>query len=352
MISTLRLQQFRSYGDESFEFEPAVNIVVGPNASGKTNLLEAILVLASGGSYRGHDQDLISFGHDWARLDGIFNGQERTLKLRKGDNDYIGKEYQVDGSVYRRPRLANLLPVVLFEPNHLQLLSRGPETRRDYFDDLLEQTVPAFKTLRNHYRRALAQRNSLLKQSPSAAKDQLFFWNIRFADLAGGIVAERRALLDKINQVISGSYSSIANKKSEVNLKYSSSIGAEDYRSKLLSKLEKTVSTDIARGFTTTGPHRDDIIFELNGQPAGTTASRGESRTTLLALKIFELDLVEQARGQKPILLLDDVFSELDGSRRRYLVAHLKNHQSFITTTDADAVIKNFTTGHKLIPLG
>lgn len=337
MITSIRLQNFRSYADESFEFEPGVNIVVGPNASGKTNLLEAVLVLCRGGSYRARDAELIKFGKPWARLDGNFEKQTRAVKLEDS-----GKSFVVDDKPFKRLSLERSLPAVFFEPNHLQLMTRGPDQRRDYFDDLLERSLPGFKSLLNSYKRTLAQRNALLKQHRHQAKQQLFAWNIRLSELGSQIAGARQDLAANINSNLSKTYSRIAKHKSIAEVKYDSQFPIRTYASRLLSKLEDTAELDFDRGFTAYGPHREDFLFYLNNQPASSSASRGETRSLLLALKIFEMGLIEKARGQKPIFLLDDVFSELDGSRRRALVDRLKNHQTIITTTDADAVVEYF----------
>ncbi len=351
MISSIRLQNFRSYSDESFEFEEGVNIIVGPNGSGKTNLLEAILVISSGGSYRARDLELIQFGKPWARLDGQFEKHQRTLKLVL-QGPALQKGYELDGKVFKRLSLDKTVPVVLFEPNHLQLVTRGPRRRRDYFDDILQRTMPGFKSLDGRYRRTLAQRNSLLKQGSARAAGQLFAWDVRLSQLGAQIVEARLRLIENINGSIPKVYSAIASQKSKVELAYQTPINSANYSSQLLSKLEASAEADFARGFTAYGPHREDIAIYLNGQPAGVTASRGEMRSLLLALKIFELKLLENVRGQKPIFLLDDVFSELDGARRKHLVEHLEGYQTIITTTDAEAVLEYFATGkHKLIAL-
>lgn len=349
-ISSIRLQHFRSYAEASFEFEEGVNIVVGPNGSGKTNLLEAVLVLCGGGSYRARDVDLVQFAEPWARLDGAFNKHSRTLKLVL-QKDKAVKGYELDGKLYKRLSLERTEPAVLFEPNHLQLVTRGPQQRRDYFDDILQRTQPGFKTLSARYRRTLAQRNSLLKQNRARAAGQLFAWDVRLSQLGAQIVAARLGLLDNINAAISQTYGHISGKKSLVKLGYDTPINPNNYSSRLLSKLEASAEKDFALGFTGHGPHREDIAIELNGRPATTTASRGEMRSLLLALKIFELKLLENVRGQKPIFLLDDVFSELDGKRRKHLVEHLKGYQAIITTTDAEAVIEYFSQNHNLISL-
>jgi DNA replication and repair protein RecF len=350
-ITDLRLQQYRSYTDSSFELSPGVNIIVGPNASGKTNLLEAILVLATGKSFRAKDSELIKFSAPWARLDGFFGSHERTVKLVGQDGKAL-KDFVIDTKPYKRLSLDKTVPTVLFEPNHLQLVSRGPDFRRDYYDGILERTQPGFKSLSANYRRSLSQRNSLLKQPPAAAKKQLFAWNIRLSELGSQVVRARAGLVESINKTIATSYGKIANKRTKAELVYESPLDTNNYSSKLLAKLEATESADFERGFTAYGPHREDFILYLNKQPAQVAASRGEVRSLLIALKIFELGLVEKLRGNKPIFLLDDVFSELDGARRSHLVDYLKDHQTIITTTDADAVVNYFAGSHALIPLG
>ncbi len=350
MIDSIRLQNFRSYSDESFEFEPGTNIVVGPNASGKTNLLEAVLVLARGSSYRVKDADLKRFGAPWARLDGFFGQNSRALKLEE-INGKLEKSFLIDDKPYKRLSLDKTMPIVFFEPNHLQFLIRRPEQRREYIDELLERSLPGFKTLAASYRRALAQRNALLKRDPRYVHQQLFAWDVRLSELGSKIAEARSNLISDINQTISQTYGRIARKKAKVELVYDSHFPTDHYASRLLSRLEASAKLDLDRGFTSYGPHREDIIFYLNGQPVSQTASRGETRSLVLALKIYELGLIEKARGSKPIFLLDDVFSELDSARRRALVSHLKKHQAIITTTDADAVIEYFSTNHKLIPV-
>jgi len=351
MIESIRLQKFRSYGDASFEFEPGVNIVVGPNASGKTNLLEAVLVLARGSSYRARDVELIQFSEYWARLDGYFSqGTNRSLKLEL-EGEQLQKTYLIEDKPYRRISLDKTIPVVYFEPNHLQLITRGPDQRRDYFDELLERSLPGYKTNLNSYRRALAQRNALLKHGPQAGQQQLFAWNVRLSELGEKIAAARGGLVDKINQDLSKTYSKISKRKSELMLNYDSQFPISGYANRLLASLERNIQADYQRGFTSHGPHREDFSFELNGQNANVSASRGETRSIMLALKIFELNLIEEARGERAIFLLDDVFSELDSGRRKALVKYLKDRQTIITTTDADTVIEYFTATTKIIPL-
>lgn len=350
MITDLRLQNFRSYKDASFELGPDVNIVVGPNASGKTNLLEALLVLARGSSYRAKDSELVRFGAPWARLDGhLTAGGQRTAKLAM--EPVASKSFELADKTYKRLGLVHSLPVVLFEPNHLLLLSGGPERRRDYLDDLLEQTTPGYATTRRQYRRAVAQRNSLLKQLQWATPTSLFPWNVRLSQLAGQIVRARGELVGQLDGNIGQLYRTLSATKAKVAVAYGSSIATENYETRLLNRLESELELDQRRGFTGSGPHREDLLVSFDGRPAQETASRGETRTVVLALKILELAIIEAVRGQRPLLLLDDVFSELDGKRRHQLIEQLTGHQTFITTTDADVVLQHFTDRCNVIAL-
>lgn len=340
MIAKIALQHFRSYDAATFEFGPNVNIIVGPNTAGKTNLLESVLVIAHGGSYRAHDAELISFDAPWARIDAELDGQRRTVKLQKAD-DRVVKSFDIDGQVVTRLHHSRTLPVVLFEPNHLLRLSSVPELRRVFLDDLIEQTDPSFSVTRRQYKRVLTQRNALLKRNPPDLAQQLFVWNIRLSELAGKIVRARLALITACNEQLSAIYDGLANTNAAVTLEYQTSMTG-DYESALLRKLEQHVDIDVMRGYTIYGPHRDDMLVLLNGHPLQDAASRGELRSVVLALKIVELQMIESARETRPILLLDDVFSELDSQRRKALTGYVGEYQAFITTTDADDVAKSF----------
>lgn len=350
MINDIRLQHFRSYVDEAFEFTPGVNIIVGPNASGKTNLLEAILVLARGSSYRVRDNELIEYDQPWARLDAHDDSGLRTLKIVQEPR--LSKTYEIEGKVLRRLAAARMLPTVVFEPNHLFMFSGAPELRRNYLDDLLEQLQPGYGTLRRDYRRVVTQRNALLKRLGMAAGTQVFPWNLRLSELGGRLVRARLDLLQRMNERSSELYGSLAHKETDVRIVYESKLPLETYESSLLRTLETNFEKDVFRGFTGAGPHREDITVLIHGRPAQSSASRGETRTAVLMLKVMELQLIEAARDMAPLLLLDDVFSELDGARRQALTSYLKDYQTFITTTDADVVVHHFMDKSHIIPLG
>jgi DNA replication and repair protein RecF len=354
-LTDIRLQHFRSYQDAFFEFSPGVNIIVGPNASGKTNLLESVLVMARGGSYRAKDAELVGFQAEWSRLDAHDDlsgaDEPRIVKLQVNPNGTVKKSFEIEGKPFLRLSQQKTLPAVVFEPDHLLMLAGSPDMRRTYLDDLIEQTVPGFGPTRRHYRRVLAQRNALLKQGYDVARNQIFVWNLRLSELAGRIVVERMRLLEQINAQISTIYGELSHAETHVEARYDSKLPPEQYETALLHRLEQTLERDCLLGFTANGPHRDDIRLLLKGHESQDTASRGENRTMVLALKIIELQLIAQARDQAPLLLLDDVFSELDGKRRQALTNFLSEYQTFITTTDADVVVKHFIETCNIIPL-
>ncbi|MEI7683237.1 MAG: DNA replication and repair protein RecF [Candidatus Saccharibacteria bacterium] len=349
MITNIRLQQFRSYQDDSFEFEEGVNVIVGPNASGKTNILEAILLATQGKSYRAKDAEMIRQGQPWARIDADIVSKHRVVKLELLEG-VVKKSFDLDDKKLSRLGASTRLPVVLFEPNHLLMLGGSPDLRRAFLDLLIDQTTPEYGTTLNKYKRALLQRNRLLK-SGRAAANQLFAWDIRLSELGAQIVTARHQMIDEINKHFTATYNQLAGHKNSLSLRYSLSVEPEAYGSYLLKKLEKDLDLDLLRGFTSSGPHREDILFVFDGQPLANVASRGEVRTALLALKIIELHIIESHKGVKPMLLLDDVFSELDGARRKSLTSFIKSYQTFITTTDADVVIKHFAKQCNIIPL-
>ncbi len=350
MIQNIRLQNFRSYLDESFEFEPGVNIIVGPNASGKTSLIESIMLALVGSSYKGRDVELVRHDTEWARIDVVTNGDgQRTIKLQN-QSEKVKKTIELHDQQYMRMPAGKRLPFVLFEPNHLLMFHSGPEMRREFLDVLLDQLKPEFASARRQYKRALLQRNSLLKRG-KFTPDELFVWNLRLSDLGGVIARERQQIVTLLNQQLPAIYEQIAGVSTGVSAAYSSVCRVDTYASDLLKKLENNLDKEILRGHTLYGPHRDDIDILLHDYLVKETASRGETRTIVLALKIFEQSQLEQVTNIKPILLLDDVFSELDGARRRHLTDFLKNHQVFITTTDADVVVQHFAEDCNVIAL-
>ncbi len=348
MLQTLELAHIRSYDNGLFEFSPGVNIVVGPNASGKTNLLEAIYMMARGTAFKSDDVNMIAYEASWGRIDcTLDNDRKRSVKITA---EPFSKVFVVDDVEKKRLLEPKQLPTVLFEPTHMLLLSGEPDRRRAYLDDLLSQTELGFAGLLKDYKRTLAQRNKLLKQE-NIQPDHLFVWDVRLSDLGGKLAEKRMLYISFLQEQLTQNYRSVSGNEEEVRVSYDSRLPADHYANAMLQELKTRFDMDRIRGYTSIGPHRDDIKILLNENDAKISASRGETRSIVLALKIAELQLLENKTGKKPLLLLDDVFSELDGKRRRTLAHTLKDYQVFITTTDADVVIEHFSTTCNIIPL-
>lgn len=348
MITGISIKNFRAFSDAVFEFGERVNIIVGPNGSGKTSLVEALSLLSSGKSFRGEDQELITSLEQWLRVDATTDKNERLvvkIMVDEQKNKAI-KTFEKDGKQYKRFVPTLKTPVVLFDPSQLMIISGEPERRREYLDSILSITLAGYEDKLSRYKRILFQRNRLLK-NPQAEQKQFFVWDVQLAELAVFISNKRRELVEQIDQNLINLYSKVAGSEDEVGISYIEKTTApgED----ILKLLTQKLPTDLERGFTSIGPHRDDVAITINQLEAKNIASRGEVRSLLLALKLNELKLVEETNNKKPILLLDDVFGELDARHRRSLSQAIKDYQSFITTTDADVVVDHFTNAYTKI---
>jgi DNA replication and repair protein RecF len=349
-ITHLSLAQFRSYAHFSTDITDNVTVIVGPNGSGKTNLLESIYLLATGTSFRGPDRDVILHQQLQAAAKITLEGNiERSVKLQLRDDGRIAKQFSIDGTKRQRLSFAQRLPVVLFDPDSLRALSSSPARRRAFLDTMLSRLQPHYSTILHRYERTLLQRNELLKRqstmSASDWQDQLFVWDMKLAELATKIVDYRIDLLAKCNQLLSDTYSEIAERPTTIRAHYESTTAASHYQQAILAKLQQNSKLDALRGYTSVGPHRDDFVVWINDHPAIDVASRGEMRTIMLAFKLVETKFITDTYDTQPLLLLDDVFSELDSIRRAKLIASIKNCQAIITTTDADVSINTITHG-------
>lgn len=351
--TSLQLKNFRSYKELSIELSSGINIVVGPNASGKTNLLEAVLMASQGSSFRSNDRAMIKQDEAWFKISATTNeNHNRTVVVKLGSDEKTNKEFKIDNTAFKRMTRAKTVPVVLFEPEHLRMITGSPEKRRDYLDGILSQTEADYKSNVNRYKKALAQRNRLLKTDNRLTSDDMFVWDVQLSEYGAKINQSRHSLVGKINDLASKTYSSMSGKKTKVLVEYDPGGIGSNYSSSLLKNLQQRFDTDRIRGFTTIGPHREDMRFHIDNKEASVSASRGETRSLVLMCKVIELDVIAGTYDKKPIILLDDVFSELDGARRRALTEYLKGHQTIITTTDADAIIKSFLDGYNVIATG
>ncbi len=338
-IREIRVSHMRSYELFSAQLDPEITLVLGRNGTGKTTLLEGIYFLMMGTSFRGRDRDMIA--HDSTRSDLLLiddDERERRASLQLDVGDKIKKSFTMDGKTTARLPAKFRRPVVLFEPDELRLLSSSPERRRRFFDGILARLYPQYATVLARYQRTLLQRNELLKRRETipekAWEDHLFTWDMKFAEAAQLIVDTRREFITTSNQHLSRLYSQMAESDHIVNVSYQSSIAHDNYEQKLLDRLHRDRLADSYRGYTSVGPHRDDFGIYLDSHLASETASRGEMRTIMLAYKLLEVELQAELSGHPPLILMDDVFSELDARREQHLMHALGGHQTLITATD------------------
>ena len=338
-LKQLRLHQFRSHDEAVFDFSGQLTAITGPNGSGKTTILEAIYTLLNGRSYRDGDEDLIEYTHDWWRIEGDFDERTRELRYQPSNK---GKQLAIDGAIKGRFTYRHQLPVVLFEPDQLFLIQGSPSNRRKYLDTILLQLDPAYRDHLARYERALSQRNNLLKRPPRNLDDALFVWDVALSEHGAAISKARHELIAELNENLSGQYSELAGSKQTLVVSYHTTLKHDqDTTSQLLAVLRRTHDQDVLRGFTSVGPHRDDISVSLNNKDAQTSASRGEIRSIILSLKFAERQLLENHTSIPPIMLFDDVLSELDAERRKFLARAHKDSQLIYTTTEKTPHIKN-----------
>jgi len=334
-VKTLHVKHIRSHVEYSIEFSPEVTIITGANGSGKTSLLEAVHLSLQGSSFRGSDADLLQKESPWWKIDIILDDlQTRTIKFDP-EKTTSRKQFVIDSKTTARLPQKQKHPVVLFEPEDLRLLHGSPARRRQFIDRFISQLNPLYGPSLRKYERALKQRNNLLKNT-YINDDQLFAWNVALAEHGAYIIGQRIAFIEQLNQNLAQLYQDIAGTHDEVSIHYSHTF-VGDIKQRLLNELHAHLDRDKYLGSTSVGPHRHDVIFEINHSPALSVASRGEARTIVLALKFLEVSIIEQLTGKTPIILLDDVFSELDATRQKLLTSQLMGHQIIITSATSHA---------------
>lgn len=350
MFDELRLTDLRAYATLDVEFGPGPQLVWGPNAAGKTSLLEAMVVLARGASHRTtSDPELIRWGADVTRIEGHASGDAIEVALvRPGSAAAAGgarKRIRVNGVPRRAAALSERLRVVLFAPEDMLLVVGSPSLRRATLDQLAAALVPGYASDLSTYGRALQQRNSLLRaiREETASRAELRYWDRPFLDAGGAVVEARRALLELLAGPLAAAHAEIAPDEAatgSLGIEYLTNAPAapgEAPRDVLERRLRETAEKEAWNGTTLVGPHRDDLAFTMAGRELSGFASRGQQRTAILALKLAELDLVTAHDARSPLLLLDDVFSELDPARRGHLVRRIAElPQAFVTTTTLD----------------
>jgi len=347
-VRTLTLDGFRSYEHLEIAFGDGPHVVVGRNAAGKTNLVEALVVLSSGRSHRSSaDPELVRWGAEFARTSATVESAGRTEVLEvvvhaKGAGNGARKRVRVNGVNRRASALRPLLRTVLFAPEDMLLIIGSPSLRRNLLDALVAQREPTAAAVMSTYQRTLTQRNSLLRRirEDEADRAELPYWTQVIIDNGARILDWRHETLAAMAAPLAEAHREIAPEETELRLRYSSNVEpgpGEGNEEALRRRLRETADKEIWNGATLVGPHRDDFAFTSDGRELTEFASRGQQRTAILALKLAELDVLTALDGRSPLLLLDDVFSELDPERRAHLVRRIGDlPQAIVTTTTPD----------------
>ncbi len=360
-VDHLSIRGFRSYRELDIDFPGGPQVVVGHNAAGKTNLLEAMVVLSQGGSHRTtSDQELITWGEPLARLDAtVTSGRIEVVMLATGSIPGARKRVKVNGVPRRTSALSGALRAVVFAPEDMQLVVGSPSLRRNSLDTLVTQHVGAAAGVMSTYTRALTQRNNLLRRirEEAAGRDELPYWDDVVVQEGGRILEWRAETLRALAAPLADAHAEIAPGEGQLTLRCISNAApgaGESFEDALRRRLVETADKEIWNGATLVGPHRDDVAFDLDEREFSGFASRGQQRTAILAFKLAQLDLLTRVDGRAPLLLLDDVFSELDPQRRGHLVRRIGGlPQAFVTTTalaDLDPALVAAATAWQVVP--
>ena len=360
-VDHLSIRGFRSYRELDVDFPGGPQVVVGHNAAGKTNLLEAMVVLSQGGSHRTTaDQELISWGEPMARLEATLStGRIEVVLLAAGSMPGARKRVKVNGVPRRTSALSGALRAVVFAPEDMQLVVGSPSLRRSSLDTLVAQHIAQAAGAMSTYARALTQRNNLLRRirEEAASRDELPYWDSVVVAEGGRILEWRAQTLAALAAPLADAHAEIAPGEGLLTMRSVSNAAPEPMESMedaLRRRLADTADKEIWNGATLVGPHRDDVAFDLDGRELSGFASRGQQRTAILAFKLAQLDLLTRVDGRPPLLLLDDVFSELDPQRRGHLVRRIGGlPQAFVTTTalaDLDPALVAAATAWQVEP--
>ena len=347
-ITCLELRQFRNYEEAVLHPCEGVTVLYGNNAQGKTALLEAIVLSCTGRSHRtSRDKELIRWGQEAGRVFVQAEKRDGSHEVEMLLSTMRRKTVKVNGSVLQRTgELMGHVNGVLFAPEDLRMVKDGPAERRRFIDMELSQIKPSYYYALQHYAHALMQRNKLLRDIPMkpALSDMLEDWDAQLARYGAAIIQARRAFIARISESAHENHLEISVGEEDLEARYVPSVDAQDESAQALFKaLHVARDVDIRRGTTSVGPHRDDLMLTLSGMDVRVYGSQGQQRTTALSLKLAELDIMHREIGEWPVLMLDDVMSELDPKRRRQLLGRLKDIQTIVTCTDmsdlADAEI-------------
>lgn len=341
IIKYLELSDFRNYSEVHIDLSQNTNIFFGDNAQGKTNILEAVFLTGTTKSHKGsHDFEIISFGKEYGVIRALFNKNNIDYKVGIQLRRDKRKAISINGSsVKKAADLLGLINVVLFSPEDLSIIKSGPEKRRRFLDMTLCQIDKEYLFALSSYNKIINQRNKLLKNFNKRAEisDTLDIWDDQLINYGTKVIKKREEFIIDINNIINNIHCNLSGNKDRFIINYKKNIEESDYFRKIKENRER----DIIYKNTSLGPHRDDIDFNLKDIDLKKYGSQGQQRTAALSLKLSEIEIIKKYTDDTPILLLDDVLSELDMNRQRYLLNNLGSIQTLITCTGLDEFVNN-----------
>lgn len=348
-ITDLELKNYRNYTELAVSFDNKVNVILGENAQGKTNLMEAIYVLAMAKSHRtSNDKDLIRWDEEYAKIEGRVVKHNGSIPIqlvlsKKGKKAKVNHIEQKKLSQY-----IGAVNVIMFAPEDLNLVKGNPQVRRRFIDMEIGQVSAVYLHELSQYQKMLQQRNHYLKQLQTkrqSDRTMLEVLTMQLSDMASRLVLRRKAFITQLEKWAQPIHAGISRGLEELKIEYKTGIEVSEdpvlskMNEEYLEKFDKLKEREIERGVTLAGPHRDDLIFYVNGRDVQTFGSQGQQRTTALSLKLAEIELIKEEIGEYPILLLDDVLSELDDYRQSHLLNTIQGKvQTFVTTTSVEGI--------------
>ncbi len=348
-ITRLQFEGYRNLKDNFILPDDGINIIYGDNAQGKTNLLEALWLFCGSRSFRGaKDNELIGFERDYMKLSLNFKSaqREQTAEITICEGKKLVTLNGIEKS--SASQLSGSICSVIFSPDHLALVKNGPAERRKFIDNAISQIKPRYSDTLNKYNQTLNQRNALLKEIPYKKElyDTLYIWDEHLAKLGGAITEQRLKYFNLICEKADKYHNGLSSDNDKLEMKYAFSYDCEDNLSSeeisraFLSALKKNREEDLQNKSTSCGIHRDDLDIFINGSRARAYASQGQQRSVVLSLKLAEAEIIKDYVGEEPIILLDDVLSELDLNRQKYIMNNIHGRQVFITCCDVSSVGK------------
>lgn len=342
-IESIYLKNFRNYEEQSIKLCPGINIFFGDNAQGKTNVLESIYLTSMGKSHRTQKyNEMIKWDKDQCRVlneyskEGIEGSIDFFIKRNKK------KQIKINGiKIDKLSEIIGRINSIMFSPDHMRIVKEGPSERRKFIDAILSQAKPKYYYNLIQYLKVLDQRNNLLSDDKKRKEliKTLDIWDYQLIDFGSKIIRDRFIFIKNIGNVAAAINNQLSGGKENLELRYKPSVRIESFEMSDIEEaftriLMEARATDIMRGITNYGPHRDELILSINGKELRNYGSQGQQRSALLSLKLAETSFIKEETGTVPVLLLDDVFSELDINRQNYLLYYIKDMQVVLTCTD------------------